>query len=318
MPGPSAAWKVDVVADAPRRRTGVRRIRRKHQRPPVAPTFAGLLVMAEAADVGRAAGQAVRDAVAVLVGDDPVVDVAVAVDRIGNRATADRALHGHVDARQLVANGLAVGVADHDRRNRHRAAVDAGAHGDDAVGQLLVVDDDGAGRARVLGHQRLGAELAGAAVDQCDVAGSEADQRAATLSRQATAVVDQLEVRGRRGVERAAPAALAGLVVAGGGAAVDRQPTVDNRAAVDPDEHLHAAVRLPSGGVRKLALLVPEPSWASACTWSPPSAAVAVVVLLEVAARLVEAVLVRQVVHDVVPVEEVRDRRFLVVGGLQR
>ena len=72
--------------------------------------------------------------------------------------------------------------------------------------------------------------------------------------------------------------------------------------------------RCPSGGVAKLALQLP-----AACARDMDvvvaEAAVAVVVDLEVAARLVEAVLVEHVVDDVVPVEEVRHRGRPVGAG---
>ena len=56
----------------------------------VAPAFAHLLGVAEAGDVRRAAGQAVADAVAVLVGHHQVVEGAV---DIGSGKCADELLH---------------------------------------------------------------------------------------------------------------------------------------------------------------------------------------------------------------------------------
>ena len=81
----------------------------------VAPALARLLVAAQAVDPG-AAGQAVGEAVPVLVEDDPVLEVAVADARVG-RVLAD----GRRSA--PAASGpdrVAVGLRDLDRRDRGR------------------------------------------------------------------------------------------------------------------------------------------------------------------------------------------------------
>ena len=67
----------------------------------------------------------------------------------------------------------------------------------------------------------------------------------------------------------------------------------------------------PSGGVAKLALLVPAAVLGVGLHGVVAQAAPAVVVHLEVARRLGEAVAVVDVVQQVVPVEQVGDRRRL-------
>ena len=76
------------------------------ERPPVGEAFAGLLGVLQAADVAGPADQAVRDAVAVLVDDDAVVEVAVPS---GVGLVPDEHLHARALA---VGRGEEVGVVD--------------------------------------------------------------------------------------------------------------------------------------------------------------------------------------------------------------
>src|SRR5690606_22623169 len=99
----------EPVADAAGVRAGVAGLHREHEAEVVAPALAHLLGVREAAHAAGPADEAVRDAVAVLVQDDAVVEAAVALDRV---RVAGRARDVHLHPRALaVGRREEVGVA---------------------------------------------------------------------------------------------------------------------------------------------------------------------------------------------------------------
>ena len=92
------------------------------------------------------------------------------------------------------------------------------------------------------------------------------------------------------------------------------QVTVDRRGCRVPQEHLHARI----AAVRRsgeVGIVGPAAVLCISEHMVTSHATIAIVVLLEIAARFIEPVLVPHVVDDVVPVEEVGDRGILVRGG---
>ena len=103
----------------------------EHQGEVVAPAFAALLSIAEAATVGRAAGEAVRNAVAVLVHHHAVVEVAVEL-----RAGCGGLRQGHLYAiGNLAGQYHAVGLRHHHGRNGY--GVVTAAHYDGIAGHII-------------------------------------------------------------------------------------------------------------------------------------------------------------------------------------
>ncbi len=95
------------------------------------------------------------------------------------------------------------------------------------------------------------------------------------------------------------------------GRGVDRQ-----RARGRPLEHLHARVEAVRRG-GEVGVVGARAVLGVGLHRVAADAAVAVVVFLEVAGRLVEAVLVAEVMHDVVPVEQIHDGRFEVGAAVR-
>lgn len=278
-----------------------------HQAEPVGPAFAHLLGIVEAVGVGGASGEAGGDAVAVFVGDDHVVEVAIAV--ISDAGAAEGDVHG---AAQVLLEQVAVAQRDH-----HGGDVDGGAgatHGDGAAGD--VVADHAGNCSGILGILDLLDECAGAPVDEGDlvVEGCAIGEGVAAEAGVAGAVADEDEVACEwDGGDGWAKLRRDGLVAAGdlGGAVGDE---VHSRLP-GPEVHLHARAGAFGGGC-KVGIVHAA---AVLCVCEDvvcPSAACAVVVLLEVAAGCVEAVFGPDIVHAVVPVEEVGDGGVLVCAGI--
>ena len=237
---------------------------------------------------------------AVLVGDDAVVEVGVTV-----HDGAAGVLHSAVDAvGELGLDGVAVALADHHGLDGNTATVGAGAHGDDAV--ALVVDDDRGNGAGVLGVQGLDAELTVAAIDDRDAARGETGKGGATVGR---GRVLEGAAHARGGEGRAEVGGGGGVVTGDAGRRGHGHQSGGGRG---PLEHLHARV----GAVRRggeVGVVGAGAVLGVGIHRVTAGAAAAVVVLLEVTGGLIEAVLVKEIVDDVVPVEEIDDRRVLVV-----
>ena len=97
---------------------------------------------------------------------------------------------------------------------------------------------------------------------------------------------------------------------------VDRQRIRQPELEAGPEEHLHARAPAVVRGRGEVGVVRAGPVLGLAANVVAAHPAAAVVVDLEVARGLVEAVLVREVVDVVAPVEEVRDGRVHVVLGL--
>ena len=236
-----------------------------------------------------------------------MVEVAVAVD-LAVRVVFER----HVDGldEQSIEEELAV-VRSYRHRGNRRAAAEIGRRVD------VVVDDHRAHRAGGGGVGDEDAGVAGALVphDQGDVAGQVVGDRLAGIRGRRHAVDDQLQIAG----QAVAGAAVVGRV--GDVGARDRARRVDGRElaeGIGPHEHLHAAGEAVRRGrevgvigARRRAL---EVVLGIGLDLVATDAAVAVGVELEVAGGLVEAVVVGEVVHHVVAVEQVGDRRRQVAA----
>jgi hypothetical protein len=133
----------EVGAHRAAERAGVGGAHRHVQAVPVAPALPHLLGVVEAVDVRRAAGEAVRDAVAVLAHDDGVVEVAV---HVGRGVRPDVHLHAGVAAEgaaAAVGGGVEVGVvrAGAVLRLRHHAVLVAeGAAGAGAAAVVVLLE----------------------------------------------------------------------------------------------------------------------------------------------------------------------------------
>ena len=243
---------------------------------------------------------------AVFVGDDAIVEAAVTIGGLPHLLQGD--VH-----RVSCVEGIAQLGAHHIGDHHGRYVDDAGSAAHARGGARLVVHHDDADGARVLGSFHLDHKGAVATVDQRETAADLCcvHQTAATVLGRREVILHDHQITGQGHQRRTRTEARIGTKIASCQGAWSVHREVVRQRGAGPIVHLHAPIL--AIGRRAEIGIVGAPAILSFGDYLVETfTATVVVVLLEVAALLIEAVAVPDVVHQVVPEEEVGDRSILI------
>ena len=287
-----------VGSDRPSVSARVAGLCRDEQAAEIAPPLAGLLIVKQTVGVGGATRESVRQAMAVLMGNDAGVEITIyilALARIGESRAGG----------QGRADRCPVRLANHHRRDRHRRV---GAPHRDGRTRHVVHHHDRQG-SDILCVLDLDGEVASPPVNERDIPTNRRaiDQRATAFTCCAAAIVDNDDAsRDGGGTCRNAPAEQRlerGVTTLRRRRGPDRQQLC---RWCRPQKHLHPGLR--AVGWRAEIGVVEIRAVLGICeNIVAGNSAGSVIVGLKIPALLVESVLVEDVVHDVVPVEEIRN-----------
>ena len=251
----------------------------------------------------------------VLVGDDAVVKVAVGSDK-RSRSAAQRDIHSSIG--QLGLDEVSIGLTDHHRRDADAESI--AAHADRIARHI--VDDDRSYGSSILRCLNLGNKGAAAPVDERDLSAERT-----AVGERFTSVVDRSRVvdgkyhicRQRRGGKSRPESGCCGRVGAGYSCgAVHREGSASTAPSGSPEIHLHPWVR-PIWRCGKIGVAGASAVHGLSEDIIAGSSASAVVVVLEISCCFIKSVVVPDVVHHIVHIEQIGDGGTLIccdrIGG---